>query len=427
MVGFDLDDDSREAIQSRVACWNKEGMALLSEGNTILSLEKLRKSEQLCSDNPNLISPGLLSITLNNLGCYYRKTKSYHAALSYLKRSLQLDLSSSSGDFSIAGTHLNVCAVLSKLRKHDNAILHAMCALELLLNHTRLQTASSEEYQLLAIAYFNCGAENEHLRQYDKAIRRYQQGGEVARDKLGADHPLTLALVKAEDAANKTLNNFRRRRGMRKQPIEVTRRPKTARETREPLRSSPYAIMGLVPSWPSGSKSPRRPLSARDSSPRKTAEARPPSRRGPSARHPDPPTNNPEPEIESAPEGVLFFDQETPLLYNNEESFIPTVPTVQKTDFEVHKPTRPGRSLGRARRSLGCKIDKQKEECITKLQSAWRGFAARIRYQRERARRTKEPIIQVLRIQRYYRRFKAYQRAKKARARNTVQNVSNMG
>lgn len=32
----------------------------------------------------------------------------------------------------VAGRHLNICAILSKLQKHDKAVQHAECALELM-------------------------------------------------------------------------------------------------------------------------------------------------------------------------------------------------------------------------------------------------------------------------------------------------------
>jgi hypothetical protein len=50
-----------------------------------------------------------------------------------LKYALKIDLTEPrTEDLNIAGTHLNTCAIYSKLGKHKEAIHHAKCAIKIL-------------------------------------------------------------------------------------------------------------------------------------------------------------------------------------------------------------------------------------------------------------------------------------------------------
>ena len=86
------------------------------------------------------------------------------------RRSLKIDVAMQTDDLAIGGTHLNICAILSKLDKHSKALQHALCALELI--GRRLQVAygaPGEDYATLAIAYHNVAVEREFLRSWDSA------------------------------------------------------------------------------------------------------------------------------------------------------------------------------------------------------------------------------------------------------------------
>ena len=113
----------------------------------------------------------------------------------------------------MAGTHLNVDAILSKLDKHDKALQHALCALELIksrvdaLGDATSQAGSpksleigEDEYSVLAIAYHNVAVERDYLQQLEEAYAAYQQGHEVAKKCLGDQHPLTQTLAKNANA-----------------------------------------------------------------------------------------------------------------------------------------------------------------------------------------------------------------------------------
>merc|ERR1719403_244712 len=109
-------------------------MDLLRKGQFKQAFEQLKYAEAVLDANStNEAEPSnLLAVTCNNLGCYYKKVGKLHAALSYLRRALQMEVDLGTDEVTIAGTHLNICAILSKLDKHDKAVQHALSALDLI-------------------------------------------------------------------------------------------------------------------------------------------------------------------------------------------------------------------------------------------------------------------------------------------------------
>jgi hypothetical protein len=65
----------------------------------------------------NLTINRLLGITYNNFGCYYRRNNKPTTALEFLKKALQIEVYSIGDSATVAGTHLNICAVFSGMGK----------------------------------------------------------------------------------------------------------------------------------------------------------------------------------------------------------------------------------------------------------------------------------------------------------------------
>merc|ERR1719221_1064193 len=182
---------------------NKEGMDFLRKGQYKQAFEQLKYAEAVLIAKQGEDEPtNLLAVTSNNLGCYYKKVGKLHAALSYLRKALKIEVSLQTDDVTVAGTHLNICAILSKLDKHDKAVQHALCALELINNRvaSASHAISQDEYSVLAIAYHNVAVERDYLHQWDQAAMAYQQGHQIAKKCLGEQHPLTQTLGKNSDA-----------------------------------------------------------------------------------------------------------------------------------------------------------------------------------------------------------------------------------
>eukprot|EP00434_Breviolum_minutum_P009663 symbB.v1.2.008510.t1/scaffold527.1/size293072/8 len=203
-----------------------------------------------------------MSVTCNNLGCYYKKVGKLHAALSYLRKALKIEVSLQTDDVTVAGTHLNVCAILSKLDKHDKALQHALCALELIKNRVEslAESSSQDEYSVLAIAYHNVAVERDYLQQLQEAAAAYQQGHEVAKKCLGDQHPLTQTLVKNANAAlqksqAKAAQAEAERERFSNRP-ERTERDANSREVRQRKPSMTSIPTGTLPEITGKAKEP---------------------------------------------------------------------------------------------------------------------------------------------------------------------------
>eukprot|EP00933_Yihiella_yeosuensis_P032636 TRINITY_DN26249_c0_g1_i1.p1 TRINITY_DN26249_c0_g1~~TRINITY_DN26249_c0_g1_i1.p1 ORF type:complete len:1009 (+),score=203.17 TRINITY_DN26249_c0_g1_i1:70-3096(+) len=195
---------SQQDLEHLVLGCNKDGMDFLRKGQYKQAFEQLKYAEAMVEAKQGQDAlTNLMSVTCNNLGCYYKKVGKLHAALSYLRKALKIEVSLQTDDVTVAGTHLNVCAILSKLDKHDKAVQHALCALELISNRVNSSgnAASQDEHSVLAIAYHNVAVERDYMHQWEEAAAAYQQGHQVARQCLGEQHPLTQTLGKNADAA----------------------------------------------------------------------------------------------------------------------------------------------------------------------------------------------------------------------------------
>ena len=85
-------------------------------------------------------------MTYNNFACIFRRTKKLRSALSYLEKALEIEynylhFSEQSVDDCLqisnpCDIHLNICAILSQMGKHELALQHAMKALILIQDDT---------------------------------------------------------------------------------------------------------------------------------------------------------------------------------------------------------------------------------------------------------------------------------------------------
>lgn len=90
------------------------------------TIDHLRKAELVARN-----SLALKSTTYNNMACYYRRTGKVRTALSYLIQALDLELKIEQPK-TLADTHINLCAVLSQLDRHEDALQHSMLSIILL-------------------------------------------------------------------------------------------------------------------------------------------------------------------------------------------------------------------------------------------------------------------------------------------------------
>jgi tetratricopeptide (TPR) repeat protein len=171
-------------------------MKHLKDGKTDVSCKFFEKAEAL-TDPANLhMNPEsrlvLRAVTYNNMGCFYKSMSKLHTALSYLKKAQKIEEKSQGRCQNPAGTHLNLCALLSQMGKHTEALAHAERALMLLEENPQPPQGDAPGGQSLeCVAYFNKGAELEHLKKPDLALNAYKNAYDSCAAELGKDHPLS--------------------------------------------------------------------------------------------------------------------------------------------------------------------------------------------------------------------------------------------
>jgi tetratricopeptide (TPR) repeat protein len=213
-----------------------------------------------------IAKPNQLASTLQNFAQVHTGKGEYAKALKYLERAAaveeaQLEVEEGTNEQLIehAKTHLNTCAILSMLGKHNEALAHSNHAIQILrqkiqnkkeslfsetdqsLSNSNKMTTSSimspqafpveeeklQEYdndlmtlqevnnienfeiefiEALAISYFNAGVEAEHLGRYKKCYYLLQQGVKVAQF-LDVNHRVIKSLNESCQAIMKKLGH----------------------------------------------------------------------------------------------------------------------------------------------------------------------------------------------------------------------------
>jgi len=187
----------QSALQVLISTCNKDGMQALESGNHEAAFAQFKYAEAiLLANQKDHDNTPLLAVTCNNLGCYYKKVGKLHGALSYLRRALKMETELNTDAVTMAGTHLNLCAILSKLEKHDKAVQHALRALEMMSDYISESSfgRSEDDYAVLALAYHHVATERDFQERWDQAASCFQQGHQVAKRLLGETHPMATML-----------------------------------------------------------------------------------------------------------------------------------------------------------------------------------------------------------------------------------------
>lgn len=136
----------RSASEAAIIC-NILSMSFLQKGKSLVynlvqenfnvSLELLHKAVSLTEEGDRY-----RAVTYNNFACIFRRTKKLRSALSYLEKALEIEynylhFSEQTVEDCLqisnpCDIHLNICAILSQMGKHELALQHAMKALILI-------------------------------------------------------------------------------------------------------------------------------------------------------------------------------------------------------------------------------------------------------------------------------------------------------
>ena len=145
------------------------------------------------------------AVTYNNMGCYYRKRGKLRTAQSFVQKALDIESKLPSATRT-ADTHINMCTIMSELKRHDQAIKHAHTALKLLLTEIfgpdgYAQGADGEgdegpqippdRVAVLAIAYHNLAVQQEFLAMWTQALGTTRLPNTTQHQDGITQHPLT--------------------------------------------------------------------------------------------------------------------------------------------------------------------------------------------------------------------------------------------
>ncbi|CAM9749663.1 unnamed protein product [Pylaiella littoralis] len=193
---------------------NLLAMTYLQQEDFGMVLELLKKAEILTERDD-----AGRAVTYNNLACYYRRRGKLHSALQYLHKALKIEAKMGSRVEHPADTHLNTCAVLSQVGRHQGALEHAQSALILLQEELfgggaamggdggrEDQPPRADRIAVLAIAYHNMGVEQEFLKKFEHSLQSYRKGVEVAQKYLGGNHAVTVTLRNSTMAARRAIS-----------------------------------------------------------------------------------------------------------------------------------------------------------------------------------------------------------------------------
>ena len=188
--------ETQETAQTLFALCCHEGMKLLEKGDQSISLGLLKRAETLAVKEEMQIE------VWKSLACYYGGAGKHFRALIYLDKAHDLERKQPSSP-SIAKTHLNYCAILSQLNRHDKALTHALKAVmimqdELLTSSLRNQSLVESNTEELAVAYYNLAVEFEHQKDYASAMKWYNKGKLFAEEYLPEGNQCRVNMGKRE-------------------------------------------------------------------------------------------------------------------------------------------------------------------------------------------------------------------------------------
>ena len=159
----------KSEISEYVTNLNLEAMKSLRQGNAFNAHRLLKQASKVLVSHPSLHN--LLTITLNNYGCYYKLVKKPRLALKHLEQSISVQKSGCNEAVGLAGTYLNISALHSDMGNHHLALKFTTDAIAL-IKQNEIDTEKS--VITLAMAYNSTGVEYQMLNINDLALENFR-------------------------------------------------------------------------------------------------------------------------------------------------------------------------------------------------------------------------------------------------------------
>lgn len=234
-------EEVAQACRALAEMCNLLAMSFLQQDNFPVTIDLLKKAEVLTQQHGDRFAAERAT-TLNNLACYYRRLGKLHAAMTSLRSAVTIEKRLGRVE-NAADTLLNLCAVLSQLGKHDQALVHAQEALvtlqEDIFRPENKASPSLDRVSVMCIAYHNVGVEQEFLRVYDESVQSYKKGVGLAEQYLGPEHSVTITIRNSYLAAKRSLSAKPRSNRQRESDPYAASPSKGARRLLSSPRSQP--------------------------------------------------------------------------------------------------------------------------------------------------------------------------------------------
>ncbi|KAL4433481.1 hypothetical protein ABPG74_002878 [Tetrahymena malaccensis] len=194
----------------------------------------LKKAEILCQG-----SALYKAITYNNMAQYCKKTNKIKAGIIYLQKAQEIQLKQGNPVL-LADTHLNLCALLSNVDRHNEALEHILIAVVLLQDEYNsyllkkvqankqnqegqesAQEVSDDLFTKLSIAYHNMGVEFEFLKRYEESLQTYEKAVNFAKTNLGPEHELCKQFTQVFQSAQQSIADIKHKEINRKKPSNL--------------------------------------------------------------------------------------------------------------------------------------------------------------------------------------------------------------
>jgi tetratricopeptide (TPR) repeat protein len=241
----------QEHVEELVLMLNNVSMHLVNimvpDGNDLsanLAYDYLNRALLLTDSSSDTVKDSnakkrLRAVTFNNMACYFERRNKFLQSLEFLDKALRLELDVELVEDPSA-THLNLCRVLSRLKRHDVAFQHACCAIDILQDYLVTLNAEWEQEKArpptsvpptplfdglsppppttagaevplrkrnrdvpiedrmkdaiskFASANYNAACALEQLRRFADALEFHRKAAEGARQAFGSEHHLTV-------------------------------------------------------------------------------------------------------------------------------------------------------------------------------------------------------------------------------------------
>ena len=179
-------------VEAQILRCNRLAMESLRNEDMANTLKILNEAQELLKDVST--ENQVWGITFNNLGCYFKKTKEYETALKHFNKALEIEIKRPNESITLAGTYLNISSIYSELSIHEQALKYGLKSLNLLSGSI---DKDINIWTSIVVSHHCVALEYEFLNKKQEALNMYRSGWEIAKEKLGKNHKLSISMKKS--------------------------------------------------------------------------------------------------------------------------------------------------------------------------------------------------------------------------------------